>query len=98
MNRFVLIVTTGVLVLSSSMAVVMGVVVFLYWLFLDQDPRMQETFPVLTTSAGLFLAVSGASLGAAWSLYREHWSRWLLMPALVVMLTFVAVAFGELLF
>ncbi len=98
MNKFALIVTSGLLVLSSSLSLVMAVVVFLYWLFLDQEPRMQETFPLLVASTVLFCAVMAASAGTAWSLYREHWSRWYLFLALWMVVAFVVVAFGELLF
>jgi NhaP-type Na+/H+ or K+/H+ antiporter len=98
MNKFALIVTSGLLVLSSSLSLVMAVVVFLYWLFLDQEPRMQETFPLLLVSTGLFFTVMAAAGGTAWSLYREHWSRWALFVALWMVVAFVVVAFGELLF
>ncbi len=98
MNKFALIVTSGLLIFSSSLTVVLAVVVFLYWLFLDQEPTMQETFPLLVASTTLFFAVLSTAAGTAWSLYREHWSRWYLFLALWMVVAFVVVAFGELLF
>ena len=97
MTKFFFILSTGILIFSSVMTLVMAVVVFLYWLHLDLEPTMEQTWPVLTASVWLFSGLTVGWGASALALYKRHWSRWPLTVIAVMIMAFVFVAFGQVL-
>lgn len=76
--------------LSLVMVVVLGVVLLLYGIYLEQTPSLAEELPAVLRTTQLFAGLTVAWGGAAFSLYRRHWSAWLLQPlALAVLIGLV---------
>jgi hypothetical protein len=76
-----------VLAIAVTMALMMGVVTFLFGLYLDEAPRLREQWPLLTQSAALFTLLTAVSGTAFYGLRRERPWRWHAQGVLVLALT-----------
>jgi Ca2+/Na+ antiporter len=87
MARYWLIVQLAMAALFAVMAVIMGVVLLSYAIYIDADPRMARDLPFLTQVAAWFVATGVVFTAGSWSQWRAHWTRWLLwMPEFAVLL------------
>jgi hypothetical protein len=90
MSRYWLIVQLAMAALFGVMALVMGVVLLSYLIYIDADPRMARDLPFLTQVAGWFLLGCVLFTLGSWSQWRVHRVRWLLwVPELGVLLALV---------
>lgn len=86
MRNYALIIEAGMAALSLVMVVVLGVVLLLYGVYLNQAPSLAEELPAVLRTTLLFAGLTVTWGGAACSLYRRHWSTWLLQPLAVAVL------------
>lgn len=90
MSRYWLMVQLAMAALFAVMAVIMGVVLLSYAIYIDADPRMARDLPFLTQVAACFVATGLVFAAGSWSQWRGHWTRWLLwIPQLTVLLALV---------
>jgi hypothetical protein len=69
---------TGIF-LGSSAAIASGlaVVLFIYWLLLDEYPRLEAEMPMLLQSSGIFLVMTGICAAAFISEVKQRpWRLW----------------------
>lgn len=89
-SRYLLLVQLAMAALFAVMAVIMGVVLLSYAIYIDADPRMARDLPFLTQVAAWFVATGLVFAAGSWSQWRGHWTRWLLwIPQLTVLLALV---------
>lgn len=92
MHRYGLIFQIVMAVFFAVMALIMGVVLLSYLVYIDVDPRMSRDLPFLMKVAGWFSAAGAFFALGSWSYWRGHWSRWLVwIPELVMMLALLAI-------
>lgn len=76
MSRYALIVQVFMAVLSGVMTLIMGVVLLMYTLYLDAEPRLARDMPFLLTISGWFTA-GAISFGlGSWAYWRDRPWRW----------------------
>jgi hypothetical protein len=75
--------TVGLLLMGMTMALNLGVVCFLYFLYMDSAPEMRAQWPVLVHSVELFSALALIGAAAFFPLWRRN--RWL-WPSQVLLL------------
>ncbi|HBG30598.1 MAG TPA: hypothetical protein DDW98_08230 [Gammaproteobacteria bacterium] len=76
MSRYGLVGQLALTALFAVMTVIMGVVLLVYVIYIDMDPRMPRDLPFLTRVTGWFLAASVFFGLGSWALQRRHWTRW----------------------
>lgn len=87
MSRYWLIFQLAMATLFAVMAVIMGVVLLSYAIYIDTDPRMTRDLPFLMQVTAWFVATGIFFAAGSWSQWRGHWTRWLLwMPEFAVLL------------
>ena len=90
MSRYGLIFQLTMATLFAVMALIMGVVLLCYLIYIDADPRMARDLPVLTRISGWFLLGSLIFTLGSWSQWRVHRLRWLMwLPELGVIVALV---------
>ena len=76
MSRYALIVQVFMAALSGVMALIMGVVLLMYAVYLDAEPRLARDLPFLLFMGGWFTA-GAISFGlGSWAYWRDRPWRW----------------------
>ena len=71
-------IVTGILLGSAaSISVGLAVVLLLFFLLIDEHPRLSDEFPALVDSTLVFLALTAVCAFSFLGLIREHRWRWL---------------------
>lgn len=66
--------TVALMLFGGTMAMIMGVVCFLYYLYLDSAPALREQLPLLVNLVGLFVTLGLLGLAAFIPMRRNN--RW----------------------
>ena len=81
--------TVGLMLFGATMAMTMGVVCLLYFVYIDSAPQLREQFPGLVRMVALFLALGLAGLAAFVPLRRQN--RWLWPSQVLLLVSAVAI-------
>ena len=80
--------TVGLMLFGATMAMTMGVVCLLYFVYIDSAPQLREQLPALLRMVGLFLLLGLIGFAAFVPLRRQN--RWL-WPSQALLLASTAV-------
>lgn len=79
------------MLLGATMALCIGVVCLLYYIYADADPEIRDGLPLLLRMTGLFVILAGLGLTAFIPLWRKN--RWLWPTQALLLVGSVAIGF-----
>lgn len=89
--------TMALMLFGATMTLCMGVVCFLYYIYIDTVPEMREQFPMIVKMVGLFTVLGLLGAGAFVPLWRNNRWLWPTQVLLLVGASVIGVTFWRLL-
>ncbi|HWU67863.1 MAG TPA: hypothetical protein VN046_03225 [Stenotrophobium sp.] len=77
-------VIAGITLIAAVVAASLGVVCIQFYLYMDQQPRMVQEWPLLVQVTLGYAALGAIGGLALWSVWRRHAARWLMQALLLL--------------